>query len=259
MGCLHGLGITQGGRAPAGAAECLVGSDTDICTCTCTGAFTRQSAVRHPAHRGVDAGKPILRPHARIVVCRSGKRLADGTTIRRLDRQRDESRRQRQAGIGISNQANDAQHLLHARCRSGRGLPGHQPAVVRNEHAGRLRRADEPGLRLQLRLHARVGIEEAELGAVARHRRERHHGHLHAHDAACAVRTCEGLRGLRPLVFVRAHRDLAESCLRVCCNVPRAHGRHHQDLHVAQHLRPADKPRHQLEDPRLRFQPADAT
>ena len=86
----------------------------------------------------------------------------------------------------------------------------------------------------------------------ARHHSRGHHGLLHPGGSPGAVRPGQGLRRLRSLVFIRAHRDAAQPGVRLRGNQPGAHGRQDAHVHLAVDLRAAGVARGVVGDLRLR-------
>ena len=86
------------------------------------------------------------------------------------------------------------------------------------------------------------------------HRRLRHHADVHAGAATDLFRAGWWLRGLRPLVQFRAHRDVSQSGLRVCRDQSGSHGRR-QASHHAEHLRADERARTRLVHLRLHNPP----
>src|ERR1700727_1255503 len=63
--------------------------------------------VLDPAHRGADAGEPLVRPHARLPLHRQRERVPGRAALRPADRERVEPRIFRCAGDRVQDRTHD--------------------------------------------------------------------------------------------------------------------------------------------------------
>ena len=94
----------------------------------------RDRPGRDRARRGLDAGEPLVRSHARLPVRRQRQRLAVRPAVRGADRHRVQPGQQRQPGRRLPDHPVHAERLLHAGRRSRRGLQGHQQPALGHRH-----------------------------------------------------------------------------------------------------------------------------
>ena len=218
-----------------------------------------ESIIGDQSHRGLDAREPLVRPHARVPVPGSRKRLPRRATLRRPDRRRIQSRCERQERQGFPDHLRHAERVLHAGGRSRRRLCGDQRAAVRQPDGAGASCGDQCRLRDQLCIDTRPGIQRPELFGAARNRSLSDHGHLYAGRLADSLGPGSRLCSVRSVVQFGADRDHAEP--RVCerRHVPGSHERCHAQLHLAEHLWTADKAQPRLVDLRIFATSQDAS